>query len=230
MKKTLILLIIGLVIVGGAYSAMKSDKTPGDPNTPSLTSDDTKKGEQVSVPVTETTKVTSKISEYQNAELGFSLKYPSSWERADGDTSVSFVMPIDQSQVSTVATLKADVNVYASKCAFPPVTTVKERSSVTFGTKTFNMISMENNVQGRSYFNRMYSLQKDNICYMFSFASIAQSAASKGLKGSNLTQAQNNNSAIISTADTAFSEMVKSFEFVTGPKGEDETKAAPVKK
>lgn len=226
MKKTTTFLIIGLIIIGIFYFAMRDDKaTPGNTDTTTESGGET----TPSVPVSKTTKVTSKISEYENAELGFSIKYPSNWERTDSETMVSFIAPIDQTQVSTVATLKSDVYVYGGKCSFPPVTTIKERKTVTFGDKTFNMISMENNVQGRSYFNRMYSLQKDNTCYSFSFASIALSPASKNLTGSNLTQAQNNNKALIATADKEFSTMVESFAFITGPKGEDETKAAPIK-
>jgi hypothetical protein len=59
---------------------------------------------------------------------------------------------------------------------------------------------------------------------MFSFASITLSPASKKLTGSNITQAENNNKALIATADTAFTTMVKSFVFVTGPQGIDESK------
>jgi hypothetical protein len=89
---------------------------------------------------------------------------------------------------------------------------------------------MSNNVQGRTYFNRMYSLAKGSICYMFALSTITQSASAKGLKGSDLTQAENNNKAIIKTADTAFTDMVKSFSFVQPVQGIDETKVVPAKK
>jgi hypothetical protein len=138
-------------------------------------------------------------------------------------------MPIDKTQVSTIAKIQADINVLSSKCAFPPVTTVKDRGTITIGKSTVNMISMSNTVQGRSYFNRMYSLQHDNICYMFTFSSIALSPESKGLTGSNITQAQNNNKAITNTADTDFTNMVKSFAIVQGPAGQDEAKVAPIR-
>jgi hypothetical protein len=89
---------------------------------------------------------------------------------------------------------------------------------------------MSNTVQGRNYFNRMYSLEKAGICYIFAFSSIAQSPTVKNLTGSNLTQAQNNNKAIVNTADLAFTDMVKTFAFVTGPAGKDETTVVPTKK
>ena len=60
---------------------------------------------------------------------------------------------------------------------------------------------------------------------MFTFSSITKDPASVGLKGSNITQAQNNNKAIVTSADAAFTEMVKTFAFVVGPQGIDETKA-----
>jgi len=179
--------------------------------------------------VSQTTKLSGNLSEYHNAELGFALKYPSEWEKEEGNAGVTLIMPIDQSQVSTVATLQASVQVISGTCAFPPITTIKDRNSVKLGGNTFNMISMSNTVQGRVYFNRMYSLQQNDVCYMFSFASITLSPDSKGLTGSNVTQAQNNNKAIVNTSDTAFTDMVKSFNFVAGPQGQDESTVPPVK-
>ena len=181
------------------------------------------------VGVSETTKVSGSLSEYRNAELGFAVKYPSVWQTEEGNAGVTFIVPISKDEVTTLGTLQSSVQVIAGTCAFPPVTTIKDRSTVKVGDKNFNMISMSNTVQGRVYFNRMYSLQKGDICYMFSFASITLNPSSKGLTGSNLTQAENNNKAIINTADTAFTEMVKSFAFVSGPAGIDETKATPAR-
>lgn len=180
------------------------------------------------VAVTETTKVSSKTSEYKNSELGFSVQYPTPWEVDKTNTGVTFIMPIDQAQVSTVAKLQADINV-VPKCAFPPVVTVKDRGTLKAGANTFNMISMSNTVQSRGYFDRMYSLSANGVCYMFHFASITLAPSSKNLTGSSATQAQNNNKAIIDTADAAFTDMAKSFALVVLPTGEDETKAAPTK-
>lgn len=179
------------------------------------------------LPVSETTKVSGSLSQYQNAELGFSVNYPNNWEKYETDSGVQFIMPIDQSQVSTVAKLESDITVSGGKCAFPPVTTIQDRGTINVGNLTMNMIAMSNSVQGRSYFNRMYSLQHGDVCYIFAFSYISLSPESKGLTGSNLTQAKNNNKAIQSTADTAFTAMVKSFTFVAPPAGVDETKAAP---
>ncbi len=218
MKKVLGFLVIIVIILGIVWVARmpKSGTSSTASSTPT-----------VSVPETETSKVNSNVSEYKNAELGFAVKYPTTWEAGRSDTGVTLVIPIDKAQVSSVAKLQADVNVVPGKCAFPPVATIKDRSTLTVKDKNFSMISMSNTVQGRTYFNRMYSLQKDSICYFFSFASITQPPSSKNLTGSNATQAENNNKAIITSADTAFIDMVKSFEFVTGPAGIDETKGAP---
>jgi len=211
----LILLVIAAIVMFGK----DSDNNPGRGN--NATSTDSTE----SAPVSETVKVSSQTSEYQNAELGFSVRYPTAWERSEADLGVSFIMPIDKSQVSTIGKLQADVNVSSGKCTFPPVTTIKDRGTLVVGDQTLNTISMSNTVQGRNYFNRMYSLQKGTICYMFVFSSITLDATAKGLTGSNLTQAQNNNKAIVNTSDTAFIDMVKSFKFVVGPQGVDETKA-----
>lgn len=223
MKKSTLWLLIVLIIVVVVivWSGRKSDNTgvpgsqSGDPSV------------STSVPVIETTKVSSKTTKFENAELGFSVNYPTAWEAENGNTGVTFIMPIDKNQVSTLAKLEAKIDVLASKCSFPPVTTIKDRGTLKIGDLTANMISMSNTVQGREYFNRMYSIQKDNICYFFSFSSITLSPESKGLTGSNIIQAQNNNKAIINTSDTDFTNMVKTFAFVLGPAGQDETKVKP---
>lgn len=180
--------------------------------------------------VSETTKVSSSLSEYQNAELGFSVKYPSAWQAEDMNAGVQFIVPVGKDQVTTIASLKAVILVSSGTCTFPPIPTgVKDRGTIKVGENTLNTISMANSVQGRNYYNRMYSYQKGEVCYMFSFGSITLSPESKNLTGSNLTQAENNNKAIMETAESAFVEMVKSFKFITGPAGVDETKASPIK-
>ena len=213
----LVIIIIVLVVYGGGNKS--STPNPEASNEPSTQS----------VPVIETTKVSSKTSKVENAELGFAVSYPSTWQAENTDQGVTFSIPIDKDQVSTMAKLQADVTVLPSKCAFPAVVTVKERGTLKVGDLTANMISMSNSVQGRAYFNRMYSLQKDSLCYMFSFASIALSPESKGLTGSNITQAQNNNKALTNTSDTDFTNMVKSFTFVESKAGQDESKVNPTK-
>jgi len=175
-------------------------------------------------PVSETTKISSTLSAYQNAELGFAVKYPSVWQIEDANSGVTFVIPIDKSQTSSIGSLQVNIQAVSGTCTFPPVTTIKDRSTIKVGDLSFNTISMTNNVQGRAYFNRMYSLQKAEVCYMFSLAAITLSPASKQLTGSNLTQAENNNKAIIDSSDAAFTNMVKSFSFIAPPQGIDETK------
>ncbi len=221
----IIIIIVGIVIFGrsgGPASPITGGDITGNLSSTTIPS--------APVAVSETTKVSSKVSAYENDELGFSIKYPTSWEKSETSNGISLIMPIDQSQVSTVAKLQADITVSSGKCSFPPVTTVRDRGTLTAGSNSLNMISMSNTVQGRTYFNRMYSLEKSGICYIFAFSSIAQSPTVKNLTGSNLTQAQNNNKAIVNTADTAFTDMVKTFAFVTGPAGRDETQVVPTKK
>jgi len=217
-----VIIVIALVIW---YVAGNSGSNPSA-QTPQGVADN---GASAPVAVSETTKVSGSSSLYQNSELGFSVKYPTSWEKDETDNGVQFVMPIDQSQVSTVAKLESDITISGGKCAFPPVTTVKDRGTLSVGASSFDMISISNTVQGRSYFNRMYSLQSGNTCYLFAFSYIALDPTAKGLTGSNITQAQNNNKAIMTTADAAFTGMVKTFAFVTTPAGESETQASPAK-
>ncbi len=218
----IIIVVAGIVLLGRNNAPQSSTGQVADPLGQVTNS-------TAALPASETTKVSGSLSKYNNAELGFSVQYPSEWEKEESSNGVQFIAPIDQSQVSTVAKLEADINVFGGKCTFPPVTTVNDRGVVTVGTNTFNMISMSNSVQGRSYWNRMYSLQSGSVCYIFSFAYIALSPTDKHLTGSNLTQAQNNNKALLKTADDQFTAMVKSFQFVAPPKGEDETKVSPTK-
>lgn len=223
MKKILGIIVL-LVLVGIGYYAISGKSTPVVDKT-DLTSTST-----ATVAVSETTKVSRTLSEYSNSELGFSVKYPNEWQSEEGNAGVTFVIPVDKSLVSSIGTLQASIQVVSGTCAFPPVTTVKDRTTLKVGDKTFNTISMSNSVQGRGYFNRMYTLQKGEICYMFSFASITLAPSSKKLTGGEATQAQNNNKAIVNSADSAFIDMVKTFEFVVGPQGTDETTAAPAPK
>ncbi|MEK7646666.1 MAG: hypothetical protein AAB381_03175 [Patescibacteria group bacterium] len=219
--KKILLVVIAVVVIGGVVwmgkgTTSRSDRDRNGTSTPS---------------VSEVVKVSSTLSEYKNAELGFAVKYPSIWQNEETNSGVTFIIPIDKDQVSTVGTLQATIQAVSGTCAFPPVTTAKDRGTIKVGELNFNTISMSNTVQGRGYYNRMYSLQKGEVCYMFSFASITLSPESKKLTGSNATQAENNNKALIATSDTAFTNMVKSFTFVAGPQGVDESKVkapAPV--
>ncbi|MEK7501330.1 MAG: hypothetical protein AAB777_00875 [Patescibacteria group bacterium] len=221
----IIIAVIAVIIIIAIVWIGRSSKTPAPIVSPYGDNSTT-----TPVLVSETTNVSSSLSEYQNAELGFSVKYPSVWEKGETNSGITFVVPLDKAQVSTVRNLQANIQVISAICEFPPVTTIKNRSTVKVSDLSFNTISMSNTVQGLSYFNRMYSLQKGSICYMFSLQSITKSPSNSGLTGSQATQATNNNKAIVNSADTAFIEMVKSFAFVTGPQGQDETTVAPIKK
>lgn len=232
--KTVIFVVVAIVVVGLIiWLGQRDSKPSNDIQNPleAVTGTST-----VPLPASDTTKVSNSLAKYTNAELGFSVDYPNTWQKpADVGAGVQFVIPIDQTIVSTVNRLQADITVSPGKCAFPPVTKVDERATMNIngggaGTSTVaNMIRLSNSVQGRSYYNRMYSVEKDNICYFFNLTYVALSPESKGLTGSNLTQAQNNNKAIQDTADKAFVAMVKTLTFVQPPAGKDETKVNPTK-
>ncbi len=223
MKKSLTILIV-LIVLGLLVWGLGKGGTPEIPA-------NVETGETVSAPATETTKVSSKLSEYKNEELGFSVKYPTTWEAGTSNYGISFAIPYGKADTNTVKRLEAKVSFASGKCAFPAVTTIKDRSTMKSGDLSFNMISMSNTVQGINYFDRMYSHQKDaNICYIFSFSSIYINPANKGFKGSEATQMLNNSKAVIDEADKAFTEMVKSFAYVIGAQGKDEVDVVPTKK
>ncbi len=215
------IIVIVIIILVGVW--MRRGGTPAPIDNSGVSSPTSVAQPGTPVAVSETTKVSGSVSQYQNAELGFSVNYPSTWEKEEANAGVTFVIPVDQTQVSTVATLQANIQAFSGTCAFPPVTTIQSRSSVKVGTNIFNSITMSNTVQGRVYFNHMYSLQQGDVCYIFSFASIALAPSTKGLTGSNVIQAQNNNKAITTSSDNDFTTMVKSFGVVTTPAGQDES-------
>lgn len=223
MKKILPIIIV-LVIIGAIVWKVNNSLNLADNS--AITASSTP-----SIPENETAKVSDKLSEYKNNELGFSVIYPTAWERGESPSSVTFVIPSPtDKEKNTIRNLEAKIDVTSGKCAFPPVTTVKERDTAKVGDLSFNMISIANTVQGTSYFNRMYSLQKDSVCYFFTFTSIVSSPSSKGYTGTTAQKVSLQNKTLIDTADSQFKDMVKSFKFVVGPPGEDETKVSPKKK
>ena len=222
MKNTnkILVLVIAIALIGAVVWKFNSST---DSSTSKTDEDATK------VPTSQTVVVSDKSSEYKNDELGFSVKYPTMWDKTEAPNNVSFIIPIDSKIKNTVGNLETKIDIISGKCAFPPVTSVKERSVLKVGDLDFNMISIANTIQNRNFFNRMYSLQKDSICYFFTFSSITSSPASKGLVGADLQKASATNAKLVDAADTQFKDMVKSFKFVVGEAGKDEASVAPKK-
>ncbi len=223
MKKIIILVVL-LAIVGAVVWKFNSS------NTGSSSNNDNKKEEETKVPTSQTVKVSDKLSEYKNDELGFAVKYPTTWERGEASNNVTFsVLAENEKEKNTIGNLQSKIDIISGKCTFPPVTTVKERDVLKVGDLSFNMISIANAIQGRNYFSRMYSLQKDSICYFFTFTSVVLSPTSKGFVGADAQAVGARNTALVDATDTQFKDMVKSFKFVVGPVGQDETKVSPKK-
>lgn len=219
MKKILTILIV-LVIIGAVIWKFGSSN-----GTPNPVTDDT-----TSVPTSQTVVVSDKLSEYKNDELGFSVKYPTSWEKLESPSNVTFSIPtLDEKEKNTIGKLESKIDIISGNCTFPPVTTIKERSTLKVKDMTFNMISLSNTVQGRNYFNRMYSLQKDSVCYFLTFSAITLSPTSKGYTGAEAQKIGARNLTLVDTADSQFKDMVKSFSFVVGPEGKDEGTISPKK-
>jgi hypothetical protein len=216
----ILVLVIVIALIGAVVWKFNSST---DSSTSKTDEDATK------VPTSQTVVVSDKSSEYKNDELGFSVKYPTMWDKTEAPNNVSFIIPIDSKIKNTVGNLETKIDIISGKCAFPLVTSVKERSVLKVGDLDFNMISIANTIQNRNFFNRMYSLQKGSICYFFTFSSITSSPASKGLVGADLQKASATNAKLVDAADTQFKDMVKSFKFVVGEAGKDEASVAPKK-
>jgi hypothetical protein len=221
MKKTILLVLI-LVVVGALYVY---NKDGGDSNRDKIDS-------EKSADLTTTEKISDKLLSYRNDELGFKVAYPNTWEIEDVAGKVTFVMPrVNPTASTTLGNISGTIEVLPGKCAFPPVTTVSDRASLKGGEKgdiPFDMISMSNTVQGRTYFNRMYSTPKDSICFMFTFSSITLNPASKGVPVAQVPTVQTNNKTFIDVADKAFTDnIIKSFSYVTIEGGQNEADYKP---
>jgi hypothetical protein len=224
MKNTnkIIILVLAIIVLGLVAWRYNSSS--------STSSVDTETGTTVSVPTSQTVVVSTKLSEYKNEELGFSIKYPTSWIKVESPTNVSLSIPIDEKTKNTIGVLEAKVDVQSGTCAFPPVTTVKERDTLKVGDVNFSMISLSNTVQTRKFFSRIYSLQKDSICYLFTYTANSTNPSSKGYSTADAQKISASNTTLIDSADTAFKDLVMSFKFITTDAGIDETQAPGAKK
>lgn len=221
MKKILIPIII-IIIAGLVIWRLNSSSSNGgifgDKNATSTES----------IPTSQTVEVSSKLSEYKNDELGFSVKYPTSWEIGESPSNITFIIPKgDPKEKNTIGTVEAKIDIISSKCTFPPVATVSERDSVTVDGQVFNMISISNTLQGRNYFSRIFSMQKGSICYYFTFSSITLSPSAQGIPVAEISKVGATNKTVVDAADNQFKDLVKSFKFVVGPAGQDESKVTP---
>jgi hypothetical protein len=222
--KKIIIFIIAIAILGGIVwrfnSGTSSDRRSKDDANATATT---------SIPASKTVEVSNKLSEYKNDELGFSVKYPTTWERTESPTGVNLVSVVDSKIKHTIGNIETKIDIISGKCAFPPVTTIKERDTLTVGDLKFSMISIANTIQNRNFFSRMYSLQKGSVCYFFTLSTITSSPTSKGLTGADAQKASANNTTLVDQADSQFKDMVKSFKFLVSAVGEDEAKIAPKK-
>ena len=214
-----IVLIAVVIVVVHAYQNYEmgpgggNAAVPGGPNSPSVS------------PV-QNNKLSSSLSQYKNEELGFSVNYPSNWEIESAPAGVTFIIP-DQFPQTAIGTLDASIQALSGNCAFPSVVTIKNKGTLDIGSLAFNTISMQNSVDGRGYFDQLYSLQQGSVCYMFTFESVSLSPTTKGFSTSDVSKVNANSQSHIDDANTAFKAVVSSFAFVTPPAGQPETSYHP---
>jgi hypothetical protein len=216
MKKSISIIVVLIIIGSVAWFFTRGND--------SVKESVTNAGGTISVNPTSMTKVTDLISMYRNDELGFSVQYPTAWTSEASASGVLFGIPTGAAVAgeNTMNKLQVNIDVVPGTCAFPQVTTIAERDTIKVNDIAFNMIAMKNSVQGRQYFNRMYSTPKGSVCYMFNFASIATNPSSKGFTADKLDKVNLANKNLADAADAAFQKLVKSFAYVTTPDGENE--------
>jgi hypothetical protein len=217
---TIVVLVIIAIIILAVHVYQNYEQGPNASN--ALTSDDS----SASVSPVENNKLSSSLSQFQNEELGFSVNYPTAWQTESAPAGVTFVIP-DQFPQTTIGTLDASIQVLSGNCAFPPVVTIKDKGTINVGGLTLDTVSMQNSVDGRNYFDQLYSLQKGNVCYMFTFESVTINPTTKGFSTSDVPKINANSQAQIDIANAQFKDVVQSFVFVTPPVGEPETDYHP---
>jgi hypothetical protein len=210
-------IIIVIIILIAIFALTKHSSAPSASITPAAAAAALagNNAPTVSTSTTQTVAVSGSLSKYQNDELGFTVQYPTAWAVAESPAGPLFTIPLP-SRTTAISTLGASIYFASGKCAFPPVasSSIQQNTTVTAGGLSYKMISVKTASSGLGYFDRMYTLQQGTaqspVCYIFSFASVTSSTNA-------------NNQSIISAADGAFTAMVKSFAFVTGPAGDSET-------
>jgi len=213
-----IVVIAIVIVVVRSYQNYEKGPAVSNPSAPGVSS--------ASVSPIENSKLSSSLSQFKNEELGFSVNYPTDWQTESAPAGVTFVIP-DQFPETAIGTLDASIQVLSGNCAFPPVVTVKDKGTLAVGSLSLNTVSMQNSVDGRGYFDQLYSLQNGNVCYMFTFESVAQNPTIKGFSTSDVAKINANSQSHINDANAAFKAVVQSFSFVTPPVGQPETSYHP---
>jgi len=224
-KQTIIWAIIAVVLIAVVivivHAYQNYENGPGGGNSMASTA-----SSSASVSPIENSKLSSSLSQFKNEELGFSVNYPTDWQTESAPAGVTFVIP-DQFPETAIGTLDASIQVLPGNCAFPPVVTIKDKGTMNVGTLTLDTVSMQNSVDGRGYFDQMYSLQKGSVCYMFVFESVTLNPTTKGFSTSDVSKINANSQAEVNDADAAFKSVVQSFTFVQPPVGQPETSYHP---
>ena len=226
-----IILIVVFVSRGSSAPSTTNNQTTG--NTVTTLNGNTAPTAPIASTVVE--QVSSGVKKYQNDELGFSVNYPSAWKVEDAADGPLFTMPLTAASTAaaggktTLLTLEASIYFVPGNCAFPAVATssITGRSTVTAGNLQFKMIKVATTVKALSYYDEMYTLQQGTAsapsCYVFSFASIAASPASKKIAAADTAAVTANNQSLITKASEDFLAMVKTFAVVTTADGQSET-------
>jgi hypothetical protein len=219
---TVVVIVLIVIVVVIIHAYQNYEMGPGGVGSAAIGSN----GPTSSVSPVENSKLSSSLSQFKNEELGFSVSYPTNWQTESAPAGVTFIIP-DQFPQTTIGTLDASIQVLSGNCAFPPVVTIKNKGTMNVGDLTLNTISIQNSVDGRNYFDQLYSLQKGNVCYMFTFESVTVNPTTKGFSTGDVPKINANSLSHINDANAAFKTVVSSFAFVTPPAGEPETSYHP---
>ena len=210
-KKTTIWSVVAVIVVI-AIIVVAVGKSGSTSNSTGSTATNTTGGNTAATvpapPVVNNVSVSETLSQYQNSELGYSLNYPKVWNLSNNLSGPTFNI----STSNTIKTLNVSASFTSGKCAFPtvPKKSITDSGVVKSGAFTFNMEAYASTAGGYDLFNRVYTLQQDSICYVFTLES--------AVKSGDIT-AKNT----VTATDKSFTTMVKSFAILTGATGDSET-------
>jgi hypothetical protein len=199
-KNTLVIvgiIIVAIIIIVFAFGHKKTAPGAGLENLAS----------ELPSTIASTTKVSSTLTKYENDELGFTVTYPSAWSLVDAASGPSFIIPAraaGETSASPFASIESSIGFKGGAC------TVKG-TSLKVGALSFVSTTTTQTNKGKTNFKHVYALSQDGVCYLFTLDSAVDTTIATA------------HQPIITAADQAFTDAVKSFAPVTGPAGDSET-------
>jgi hypothetical protein len=199
-KNTIIGIVVVIIIVLVGIIALKRGTPSPEAQLQTLAT-------ELPATISETTKVSSTLTKYENDELGFTVTYPNTWALSDSPSGPSFIIPAKaagETSGSPFASIEASIGFAGGACS-------AKGTPLKVGSLSFMTTSTTETIKAQSHMKHVYALAQDGVCYLFTL----ESATASSIAGAH--------APIITSADQAFTDMVKSFAPVVSAAGDSET-------